>query len=59
MTGVEATELYALKWSNHNTFLTQMLYEQCRVSEVIYAFFIFTVAGLVELSRTHVRSKVF
>ena len=47
MSGVEATELYALKWSNHNTFLTQRLYEQCRVSEVIYAFFIFTVVALV------------
>ena len=31
---VEATELYALKWGNHNTFLTQRLYEQCRVSAV-------------------------
>ena len=47
MSGVEATELYALKWSNHNTFLTQRLYEQCRVSEVIYAFFFFTVVALV------------
>ena len=34
MSGVEATELYALKWSNHNNFLTQRLYEQCRVSAV-------------------------
>ena len=34
MASVEAQELYALKWGNHNTFLTQRLYEQCRVSAV-------------------------
>ena len=54
MSGVEATELYQLKWGNHNTFLTRWLYEQCRVSEVMS----YTLVGLVELSRTNVRSKV-
>ena len=58
MSDVEAMELYQLKWRDQNTFLTRWLYEQCRVSEVIYAFFIFTVVGLVELSRTNVRSNV-
>ena len=58
MSGVEANKLFQLRWTNHYTYLTRWLYEQCRVSEVIYAFFIFTVVGLVELSRTHVRSNV-
>ena len=58
MSGVEATKLFQLRWGDHSTYLTRWLYEQCRVSEVIYAFFIFNVVGLVELSRTHVRSNV-
>ena len=38
MSGVEATEQYALRWGNHNNFLTQRLYEQCRVSAVSRVF---------------------
>ena len=30
---LEATQLFALKWSTHNTFLAQKLYDQCRVSK--------------------------